>query len=1042
MGTTPALEMLEIVFVENPDFPRYTAGPRIEQVAYLKTIIEKNLPRALPRDWVSNESKPVIWRPSAHPSEPPLEWLSALWTFLTHHASSLEPFKGCPVIPLTHQYSSLRDVQLARLLPHPTLIFQRLNGQCLPDAVAGILEVLGCTVIQNWDSSWSHHQLKEYVLEPTPSNVLQAFVHLGLADVENHLTFLSSCQIESLSAFLSTASSFSKKDIRVLTNLPLFFKMPSLLPPSKPGLVSAQDYLALEKTLVPPLPTHLLTPEPVLLCRNEAERSLLFKIRGKLLGTLDLCLLCVRAMKKGFYANQAEDAKQFMLWLLHNGDTLFSQSRELQALCCDLPFVDCGSTELLRPSSSAENRALGLKSDLSAVSPADAISAAREVNVSETATAKAKSQALIRVCNESPLLSHLPPEMLKQLRSLPWVPAINFSKCGPAGVFLAPESIRSEKYAALVGQVMGLTNAFWFHAAEKLGLEFLPPPKSPANSALYCDMDRARLADLGEDRPILVHKAVSSATAAFFGVEMLSTKLSGLELFEAWGPSEPITLRIRNILREYSQDADVFQELLQNAEDAGAQTCRFLIDLRQHDTTKGLLDPGMAACQGPALWAQNDALFTEADFSNVTQLGAATKEHQENKIGRFGLGFCTVYHMTDVPFLLSGHTVLIFDPNITHLQKHIRGSARPGIRLNLTSTEAKESQICPEPFGPSRIKGLKTGFQEMSQYLLIFLHNVQEVSLSCLSHGSSSPEVVQPLATVSREVLDEMGFPLIRLRTTWQSAMDIHHFLLHSCSADGEAKELFRKGRKRSIHFMPPSSRVALPLRPSTTIGRWLPDINGFKGRVFCSLPLPIESGLPLHLTAPFAVLSNRKGLWDTTEKGQWNIALLRDSVTAAWLGALTRLRDMYKQELLEDYEYYDFWPDVYSIKYPFTEAAKAFYRALIDGVNGEQPVLFSDGQKWCPLNHACILDDDIICETQLSSVANRAFSLLLSEPQIAVSLPEKVKLSIKTFTSTNSSMLNTYNWARFLQELVLPNLAKLAVPDRNALILRALDDE
>ncbi|ETE73074.1 Sacsin, partial [Ophiophagus hannah] len=1281
----------EIVFVENPDFPRILLPCLANQflpkdlnpvllnhlqtiakkglfknlVSLNQAIIEKNLPRALPRDWVSNESKPVIWRPSTHPSEPPLEWLSALWTFLTHHASSLEPFKGCPVIPLTHQYNSLRDIQLARLLPHPTLIFQRHNGQCLPDAVAGILQVLGCTVIQNWDSNWSHHQLKEYVLEPTPSNVLQAFVHLGLADVENHLTFLSSCQIESLSAFLSTASSFSEKDIRVLTNLPLFFKMPSLLPPSKPGLVSAQDYLALEKTLVPPVPTHLLTPEPVLLCRNEAERSLLFKIRGKLLGTPDLCLLCVRAMKKGFYANQAEDVKQFMLWLLHNGDTLFSQSRELQALCCDLPFVDCGSTELLRPCHlyDPENhillallrpshfpqgpfqeravlrnlRTLGLKSDLSAVSPSDAITAAREVNVSETVTAKAKSQALIQVCNESPLLSRLSPEMLKQLRSLPWVPAINSSKCGPAGVFLAPESIRSEKYAALVGQVMGLTNAFWSHAAEKLGLELPPPPEKvmenfadlvqaycsketllkdaklcsiyqhmqqhlfdfqhppacrsvwngndfswpadvvlsfpndldfvllmprvppafqqyrqlfakwgvrqspreedvdqalrklaqqinarpkggtqaelllfiaaldwlsnqsyhggeempipvqitglvgfalrPANSALYCDMDRARLADLGEDRPILVHKVVSSATAAFFGVEMLSTKLSGLELFEAWGPSEPITLRIRNILREYCQDADVFQELLQNAEDAGAQTCRFLIDLRQHVTTKGLLDPGMAACQGPALWAQNDALFTEADFSNITQLGAATKEHQENKIGRFGLGFCTVYHITDVPFLLSGHTVLIFDPNITHLQKHIRGSARPGIRLNLTSTvaasfpeqfrpfsgifgcrigekyqgtlirlpfrtkqEAKESQICPGPFGPTRIKELKTGFQEMSQYLLIFLHNVQEVSLSCLAHGSSSPEVVQPLVTVSREVLDEMDFPLIRLRTTWQSAMDIRHFLLHSCSADGEAKELFRKGREKGIHFSPPSSRVALPLRPSTTIGRWLPDINGFKGRVFCFLPLPIESGLPLHLTAPFAVLSNRKGLWDTTEKGQWNIALLRDSVTAAWLGALTQLRDMYKQELLEDYDYYDFWPDVYSIKYPFTEAAKAFYRALIDGVNGEQPVLFSDGQKWCPFNHACILDDDIICETQLSSIAIRAFSLLLPEPQIAVSLPEKVKLSIKTFSSRNSSMLNTYNWARFLQELVLPNLAKLAVPDRNALILCALD--
>ncbi|XP_058037712.1 sacsin-like [Ahaetulla prasina] len=1281
----------EIVFVENPNFPRILLPclanqflPKDLNPVLLKhlqaiakkglfknliplnqAIIEKNLPRALPRDWVSSKSVPVVWRPSEHLGEPPLEWLPAFWTFLTCHASSLEPFEGCPIIPLTPLHSSLNGIQLARLLPHPTLIFQSHNGRCLPNAVARILERLGCTVIQNWDSSWSHHQLKEYVLEPTPSNVLQAFVHLEL-DVKNQLTFLSACQIESLSTFLSRAASFSQKDIGVLINLPLFFKMPSLLPPSKPGLVSAQSYLALEKTLVPPVPTHLLTPEPVLLCRNEAERNLLLKIRGKLLGTPDLCLLCVRAMKKGLYASRAEDAKQFMLWLLHNGDTLFSQNQELQALCSDLPFVDCGSTELLRPCHlyDPENRTLlallrpshfpqgpfqeqavlrilrmlDLKSDLSAVSPADAITAAREVNESETATAKAKSQALIRVCNESPLLSRFSPKMLKQLRSLPWVPAINSSKCGPAGVFLAPESIRSERYAALVGQVMGLTNAFWSHAAEKLGLECSPPPEKvmenladlvqaycseetplitaklcsiyqhmeqhlfdfqhppacpsvwngngfswpadvvlsfpndldfallmpkvplafqqykqlfakwgvqqspseedvdqalrklaqkinarpkggtqselllfitaldwlsnqnyhggeemlipvqikdlvgfalrPASSPLYCDMDRTRLSDLDGDLPILVHEAVSSATAAFFGVEMLSTKLSGLELFEAWGPSEPITRRIRNILREYSQDADVFQELLQNAEDAGAQTCRFLIDLRQHNTTKGLLDPGMAACQGPALWAQNDALFTEADFSNITQLGAATKEHQEDKIGRFGLGFCTVYHMTDVPFLLSGHTVLIFDPNITHLQKHIRGSARPGIRLNLTSTvassfpeqfqpfrgifgcrigkkyqgtlirlpfrteqEAKESQICSEPFGRSRVKGLETGFQEMSQYLLIFLHNVQEVSLSCLAHGSSSPEVAQPLATVSREVLnDEMGFPLIRLRTTWQSTVDIHHFLLHSCSADGEAKELFRKEKKKDIHFLPPSARVALPLRPSTTIGRWLPDISGFKGRAFCFLPLPIESGLPLHLTAPFAVLSNRKGLWETTEKGQWNIALLRDSVTAAWLGALTQLRDMYKQELLEDYEYYDFWPDVYSIKYPFTEAAKAFYQALIDGVDGEQPVLFSDGQKWRPLNHACILDDDIICETQLNSIAVRAFSLLLPEPQIAVSLPEKVKLSFKTYTSRNSSILNTYNWARFLQELVLPNLAKLAVPDRNALILRALD--
>ncbi|XP_061446783.1 sacsin-like [Rhineura floridana] len=1286
----------ETVFVENHNFPRILLTGLAHQflpkdlkpelLKHLQTIaekrlfrnlvsldrnvIEQNLSGSLPKDWISSNTALISWCPKNYPKQPPLEWLSAFWSFLSHHAPSLAPFKGCPLIPLTPLHNSHNSIQLARLLPQSALLFQSWDGHCLPGEVAGILERLGCTVIRNWEPDWCHRQLREYILEPTPQSVLQAFAHLGVASVAGHIASLSTSQVESLSAFLSAVASLSPKEAKVLTELPLFFKLPSLLPPFMSGLVPAQRHLALDKNLVPPVPSDLLTPEPVVLCLNEAERRLLLQIRERLLGTPDLCLLCVRAIKKGAYANRAEEAKRFMLWVLHNGDSLFSQSRELQTLCCDLPFLDCGSGKLSRPCDlyDPENdtlrdllrpchfptgpfrepaalrtlRALGLKSDLSAVCPTDALMAATEVSqLQEAAVANAKSQALIQVCNKTPLLSRFSSQDLKQLRSLPWVPATNTSTLVAAEHFLAPESLCSEKYAALVGLVMGLTNAFCPEAAEKLGLQRLPPPEKvmenlarmargycpektpvliaklhsiyqhmqqylssfrkppagpvvwngtgfllpadvvlaypdgldltaliprvpldfqhysqlfaawgvrklpkeeelcqalhkladeinarpqggthaelflviaaldwlharghhgeremsvpvqiqglagfalrPTSSVLYCDMDRACLAKLDGDPPKLVHESVSSATAAFLGVEMLSTRLSGLEQFEAqaWGPSEPITLRIRNNLREYSQDADVFLELLQNAEDAGAQSCRFLVDLREHNAAvEGLLDPGMAVCQGPALWAQNDALFSETDFSNIIRLGAATKEHQEGKIGRFGLGFCTVYHMTDVPSLLSGHTLLIFDPNITHLQKHIRDPARPGIRLNLTRTvttsfpeqfrlfkgifgyqagenyqgtllrlpfrtkqEAKDSQICCDSFGPSRIKALQTGFQEMYQYLLIFLCSVQEVSLTHLPVGSSSPEATQPLATVSRQALVGMGASsIVQLTATWNSRVVTSHYLLHSCSAQGEALKLFKWGKEKGVHFSSPVASVALPLHPATTAGRWVPDLDGFKGRIFCFLPLPIESGLPLHLTAAFAVESNRKGLWDATEKGEWNKALLRDSVLGAWLGALFHLQDMYRKGLLEDYEYHAFWPDVHSAKYPFSETVKAFYQALVNGIDGEQPVLFSDGQRWCPAQHACILNSDIISEEQLRPIASRVFSLLLPEPKIAVSVPSWVKMNFKACLQGDVLLPNTYNWARFLRELVLPNLAQLAVPDRDVLILHALD--
>ena len=75
--------------------------------------------------------------------------------------------------------------------------------------------------------------------------------------------------------------------------------------------------------------------------------------------------------------------------------------------------------------------------------------------------------------------------------------------------------------------------------------------------------------------------------------------------------------------------------------------------------------------------------FSDEDFENINKLAGETKVEDISKIGRFGLGFNAVYHLTDVPSFISREHLVVFDPNIHHLQRHIKDRSRPGIHINL-----------------------------------------------------------------------------------------------------------------------------------------------------------------------------------------------------------------------------------------------------------------------------------------------------------------------------------------------------------------------
>ncbi|XP_048257393.1 sacsin-like [Haliotis rufescens] len=210
----------------------------------------------------------------------------------------------------------------------------------------------------------------------------------------------------------------------------------------------------------------------------------------------------------------------------------------------------------------------------------------------------------------------------------------------------------------------------------------------PAESCTYCNADwlqdqTSDDSDDDDEEIFFVHASVSELTAKLLNVSSLTDRVMGdTEDFDMnYQQTEPLTRRLKNLLHEYTDGFSAPKELIQNADDAAATEVCFMYDERQNlNARTSLMNENMAALQGPAFWAYNDATFQECDFDHIKKLSGATKEEDTTKVGKFGLGFNSVYNLTDVPSFISENNVVIFDPHKLYL-------GRPGLRANLKSVK-------------------------------------------------------------------------------------------------------------------------------------------------------------------------------------------------------------------------------------------------------------------------------------------------------------------------------------------------------------------
>ena len=193
---------------------------------------------------------------------------------------------------------------------------------------------------------------------------------------------------------------------------------------------------------------------------------------------------------------------------------------------------------------------------------------------------------------------------------------------------------------------------------------------------------------------IVANHRIGRQMAICLGLTALSEHLDiSEEMFEDVGQHEPLTVRLKNILTDYKDGLTIIKELIQNADDAGATEINICFDARCHTSDrKSLFFHDMAESHGPALVVHNDAIFTEEDFTNITKLAGGTKQNSSLKIGKFGIGFCSVYHITDVPSFVSQEYFYVFDPTLKYLKNAVKNPSRPGKRLVFTKAILKSSK--------------------------------------------------------------------------------------------------------------------------------------------------------------------------------------------------------------------------------------------------------------------------------------------------------------------------------------------------------------
>uniref|UniRef100_A0ABI7Y251 Ubiquitin-like domain-containing protein n=1 Tax=Felis catus TaxID=9685 RepID=A0ABI7Y251_FELCA len=390
----------------------------------------------------------------------------------------------------------------------------------------------------------------------------------------------------------------------------------------------------------------------------------------------------------------------------------------------------------------------------------------------------------------------------------------------------------------------------------------------------------------------------------------------------------PLVDFLKDILRRYPEGGQILKELIQNAEDAGATEVKFLYDETQYGT-ETLWSKDMAQYQGPALYVYNNAVFTPEDWHGIQEIARSRKKDDPLKVGRFGIGFNSVYHITDVPCIFSGDQIGMLDPHQTLFGPHesgqcwnlkddskemselsdqfapfigIFGSTKETfVNANFPGTffrfplRLQPSQLSSNLYNKQKVLELFDSFRADADTVLLFLKSVQDVSLHVREADGTEKLVFRVTASENQALRHERPNSVKILETAISNyckkvpsnSITCVTYHINIVVEDEDRKDAQKTSwlvcnsvGGRGISGKLDSLADELKFVPIIGIAMSLSrdgDEEGatadLSGKAFCFLPLPpgeeSKTGLPVHISGFFGLTDNRRSIkW--RELDQW----------------------------------------------------------------------------------------------------------------------------------------------------------------------------
>jgi hypothetical protein len=310
-------------------------------------------------------------------------------------------------------------------------------------------------------------------------------------------------------------------------------------------------------------------------------------------------------------------------------------------------------------------------------------------------------------------------------------------------------------------------------------------------------------------------------------------------------------------------------ELIQNADDAGAKTIRFEVTPEYLGVwNDGEFDYCGAINTHPCsktLEQRASKKNAACDFHQITEVGFGGKLSNPDNIGRFGIGFVSVYQITDQPDILSANQRLSL----------IVGRGRYQLRAN------------PQTTG--------------SQFILPWARDPDSQTRRGLQCSPVTDELIEQLkADIGRTITTSLLF----LRNVTTAELFDEGRLIARCTIDRNAPQ--SEGEKSSPR------EIVVSLEPSNVVEHWLvleADASQLRAPIVAKYPIlerhkrktkvtiairvapePLDTGflyaflptkqatrLPLHINADFYPAASReKAIFDGQHEKAWNEMLIR----------------------------------------------------------------------------------------------------------------------------------------------------------------------